>query len=307
MDPGPARETKDFILPMKKWFANVVMGCFGRLPVWLVMAFGRLVGMVLVLMRFRRRDIDIHLQWAFPEFDVARRRDLRREVCRHFGLLLAEALRLPKMSRAELLDRCRFHNVDVPGALLKEKTGIFILAAHVGNWELGLAALAEAGYSAHVVAKEIKGEMGQHFVELMRGNHGIKTILRNDQAGRKIIASVREGNALGFVLDQNMTSDEGIFVDFFGRPACTMSGLAILSQRTRAPVIPIRFERDLDGYHHDVWIMPPIQWEEVAGSRDEAIRHNTQRYTRVVEEMIRLCPSQWLWMHRRWRTRPQQQ
>ena len=302
--PDCSGNVKDIVLLMKRWFANAVMGCFGRLPVWLVMAFGRFCGMLLALLGFRRRDVDRHLQWAFPEFDAAGRRRLYWRICRHFGLLLAEDLRLPKMSRAELLDRCRFHNVDIPGALLKEKTGIFILAAHVGNWEIGLAALAEAGYSAHVVAKEIKGETGQYFVERMRGNHGIKTILRNDQAGRKIVAAVRAGGALGFVLDQNMTSDEGVFVDFFGRPACTMSGLAILSQRTGAPVIPIRFERDSDDYHHDIWIMPPIVWEEIAGGRDEAVRHNTQRYTRVIEEMIRLCPSQWLWMHRRWRTRP---
>jgi KDO2-lipid IV(A) lauroyltransferase len=296
---------KDIVLLMKRWIVNVVMWCFGRLPVWLVTALGRFLAMVLRLLRFRRRDIDCHLQWAFPELDVFGRRQLYRQIYQHFGLLLAEALRLPKMSQVELLDRCRFHNVGIPGGLLKEGKGIFILAAHVGNWELGLAALAEAGYSAHVVAKEIKGEMGQHFVTAMRGNHGIQTILRNDQAGRKIVSAIRTGNALGFVLDQNMTSDEGIFVDFFGRPACTMTGLAILSQRTKAPVIPIRFERDPDGYHHDVWIMPPIPWEDVPGEREEVIRHNTQRYTRVVEEMIRLCPAQWLWMHRRWRTRPQ--
>lgn len=292
------------MLQVKAWFANAVMAFFGRLPVRSVMAFGRFIGTLLARLGFRRRDIDRHLQWAFPELDADGRRRLYRNICRHVGLLLAEDLRLPKMSRAELLDRCRFHNVEIPAALLKEGKGIFILSAHTGNWELGLAALTEAGYPAHVVVKEIKGELGQYLVDSMRGPHGVRTILRGDQAGRKILAALKDGSSVGFVLDQNMIINEGIFVDFFGRPACTMSGLAVLAQRTGAPVFPLRFERDPDDYHHDVRVLPPIPWEEGLGGREEAIRHNTQRYTRVIEEMIRQCPAQWLWMHRRWRTRP---
>jgi KDO2-lipid IV(A) lauroyltransferase len=289
---------------MNKWIINLVAGLFGRLPVRSVTAFGLFCGGLLAWTRFRHGLMDRHLQYAFPELDREGRNRLYRQICRHVGLLLAEDLRLPKMSRAELMDRCRFHNLESALAVLKEGKGIFHLSAHVGNWELGLAALVEAGYPTQIVAKEIKGELGQQFVEMMRGNHGVHSILRGEQAGRRTITAIRKGYAVGFVLDQNMTWKEGIFVDFFGRPACTMSGLAVLSQRTGAPVFPVRFERDPDGYHHDLWVMPPVAWEDVEGGRDEAIRHNTQRYTRVIEEMIRLCPAQWLWMHRRWRTQP---
>ena len=289
---------------MLKSLAHVFLAGWGCLPLCLMPVLARSLGLAMAAGRFRRRDIDRHLGWAFPEMGAAERQRLRRQVYDHFAALVVECLCLPSLSAAELQKRCRIHNLHLVQERLAAREGFFALAAHVGNWELGLAALAEQGYPAHAVVKEIKGQFGQALVERMRGVHGIGMIMRGENAGRQILSVLKQGRVVGFVLDQNMTADEGVFVDFFGRPACTMPGLAVLASRSRVPVFPIRFERDPDGYHHDIWILPPVAWEEQP-TREAAILHNTWRYTQAIEAMIRACPAQWLWMHRRWKTQPE--
>lgn len=288
---------------MQTALAHLFLRCWGWIPAFMLPWLANAIGFSLRLVRFRRRDIERHLGWAFPQLSAPERQRLVQEIYHHFGLLVVECLRLPTMSSQELADRCRVHNFHLVKDLIDAKKGFFVLAAHVGNWELGLAGMAAQGYSAQAVVKEIKGKFGQAIVEKMRRTHGVGMIFRGENAGRKILLALKHGEAVGFVLDQNMTDDEGIFVDFFGRTACTMSGLAVLTSRSRVPVIPVRFERDADGYHHHVWILPPVPWEEMP-TREAALQHNTGRYTKVIEEMIRCCPAQWMWMHRRWKTQP---
>ena len=109
---------------------------------------------------------------------------------------------------------------------------------------------------------------------------------------------------VGFVLDQNMTADEGIFVDFFGMPACTMSGLAVLAERSGATVLPVCCYRDTNDWNHHMRFGAPIELESGAQDRNANARTNTARFTLELERMIQERPAQWIWMHKRWKTRP---
>ena len=167
---------------------------------------------------------------------------------------------------------------------------------------MGCAAVAERGYRVHVIVKEIKGKAGQHVADRMREAHGVVPLPRRGSV-KRILRLLRQNTPIGFVLDQNMTREEGVFVDFFGHEACTMPGLAVLAQRAGSPVVPVTFWRD-DSYRINARFLPPLTWQEISSDRGENVRHNTQRYTHAIEDMIRSHPAQWLWFHRRWKTRP---
>lgn len=281
------------------------LALFGYLPKFFLNKLADFLCFILRTIRFRRAVILEHLRIAFPDYDEAHLLMLLREVYHHFAYLLVEDIALLSWSDKKLMKKCRVYNLDIVEEILASGKGFFVLAGHIGNWELGLASLVSKGYRAQTVVKEIKGEFGQMFVDKMRSSHNVGTILRSENAGRRILMALKNQEAVGFVLDQNMTADEGIFVDFFGRKACTMSGLALLSRRAKVPVVPIRFERASDGVH-EIWVLPPVKTFEELSDRDEYVLKMTQECTHILELMIRLAPAQWLWMHRRWRTRPSQ-
>jgi KDO2-lipid IV(A) lauroyltransferase len=217
--------------------------------------------------------------------------------------MLIETVRLPQAQEKEVLDRCEFHGVEHLQAAAAKGKGVLVLAGHIGSWELALAAAALRGYPVHIIFKEIKGAVGQYAVDRIRGTHGVCGIPRRNSIF-PILRLLRQNAFVGFVLDQNVTADEGVFVEFFGRPACTLPGLAILAQRHGTPVVPVHFYRDPDLRRHHVVFLPEIPWEEAGPDLAANIRHNTQRYTRLLEGVIRARPDQWLWLHRRWKTRP---
>lgn len=255
------------------------------------------------VIRFRVQAVRTHLDSAFPELTPVRRQQLLRGFYRHLGLLLVETLRLPSMNAAEVLAACSVTGLQHLDDALARGHGALVLAGHIGNWELGLAALSRSGRKSYAIVKEIKGKTGAYALKQLREAHGVIPLPRS-RSLRQIVRILREGGSVGFVLDQNMTADEGVFVDFFGRQACTMPGLAVLAHRYHVPVVPIGFRRNPDLRTHEARFLPEVAWESLGGSVHADLRHNTQRYTRVLEDLIRTCPEQWLWIHKRWRTQP---
>ncbi len=274
------------------------------LPWRAVAAVGKVIGFLLHrVIRFRRRRIRRHLQWAFPELSRRERGRLLRKVYNHFGLLLLEMLRLPRQSNHDLCANSDLVGEENLRAALSKNRGVFLLAGHLGNWEAALASLAARGYKVAAVTKEITHGTGQYVADRMRKSHGILAIHRH-QAIRPIRKMLRQGGCVAFVLDQNATRSQGVFVNFFGRRACTMSGLAVLARRYQVPVLPGFSYRDSRG-RNCLRILPEVPWQEPPeGETNAAIRHNTQLYTNILEQGIREHPEQWLWMHGRWRTQP---
>lgn len=273
---------------------------FSALPLTVARGVGRGIGyLAYQILRKHRATNLADMARCFPEAAPSElKRRLRRvyqgmavnyiEVFRWFGGRDAE---LEALIRAEGMEH--FEQARARGR------GVVVLTAHVGNWDL-LGPWAARRAPLTIISKELRGVGANRYWQEARARCGLK-ILPAHNSYRGCLATLRRGEMLGFILDQNMTRMEGIFVEFFGRPACTTPGLAFLAAHAQAPVLPVFMVREPDGSHR-VRILPPI--EPPPDRSPETIHTATQRYTRVIEDVIREHPDQWIWMHRRWRTQP---
>lgn len=254
------------------------------------------------VLRYRRRVILTNLSTAFPDSDPRARATLGRKATAHLARALLEFLRIPYYASRNFEGRVRFDGMENFERAKSEGKGVLCLSGHLGSFELAVAAVASRAKPVWLVVKPFPRAVDR-FVTRVRTMSGLGVIPAR-RSIRGIIEALRRNEAVVFVLDQNATRSIGIFVDFFGRPACTFSALANLALRTRAPVIAATPYRDPDGTHV-LRVLPAIPLEEKA-SEEETIAHMTQVYTRVIENAIREHPEQWFWTHKRWRTQPKE-
>jgi KDO2-lipid IV(A) lauroyltransferase len=254
------------------------------------------------VLRYRRQIILANLAQAFPELDAPARTRRGKATCIHLVQTLLEFMRIPRYGRDAFERVIRADGLEHLEAARARGKGVLALSGHLGSFELvagGMAARIGAGSVALVVKPFTPGV--DRFVTWIRSCTGLDVI--HAKGGlRGIFRALGRGSSVVFVLDQNATRSIGVFVDFFGKPACTMSSLAVLALRTGAPVIGVATYREPGGTHV-LSIAPEIPFEHRA-TPDETIRHMTQVYTRFLEDRIREHPEQWLWTHRRWKTRP---
>ncbi len=250
------------------------------------------------VLRYRRALVEENLARSFG----TERRDpeikrLARQNFRHYGLLLVETLRLPKIIGGDLAGEVRFEGLEHLEEARGQGRGVIILTAHLGNYDLPAVALSCSGFPVSFISKEVKIKQIEKFWMSQRSAAGLHIFTKRDSI-RELFKALRRNELLGIILDQHARTG-GVQVDFFGRKASTLRMLAVLAQRSQAPVVPI-FDRRLDDSTHVVEILPPVPFEDL-GSRDESLLHNTQRYTAIIEEAVRRNPTQWIWIHRRWK------
>lgn len=259
---------------------------------------GTLVGWLLRVFGFRRRIVEMQLAIVFPKLSRDDLCELRSRVYQHFGRLLVEILSFPGMCTERILKHVEWQGREHLEAALAKGKGVCLLCGHLGSWEVPGIAFAALGYDFRAIGKEMKSKAGETFRVMLRDENGVGTIPRRGSI-RDILRGLKNGGIIAFVLDQNMTSDEGEFVNFFGYPACTMTNLAVIAQRTGAAVVPGHTWRDDEGVHHCV-VLP-----ELALPANATLEELTQYFSLTLEDMIRAHPEQWLWIHKRWRTRPE--
>ncbi|MCK6549888.1 lysophospholipid acyltransferase family protein [Myxococcota bacterium] len=273
----------------------------GLLPERLVVALaGALSASWWHVLRYRRRVILENLSRAFPERTLRERRALGREATRHLVRSLLELFRIPRYRADAFEGRFRFEGLEHLEAARAAGKGALCLSGHLGSFELAVAAGVRQAGPVNLVVKPFPPPVDA-FLTQLRTSSGLGVI---PAAGaiRPILRALAKNETVVFVLDQNATRSIGVFVDFFGHPACTMSGLAVLALRTGAPVVAAIPYREADGTH--VLRMLPAIPSDATGDHDEQVRTLTARYTRVIEDAIRAHPEQWFWTHKRWRTRP---
>ena len=180
--------------------------------------------------------------------------------------------------------------------------GVLIVTGHLGAWELSSFWHSLMGYPMTMVIRRLDNPRVDRLVNGIRCLHGNRVVHKDDFA-RGLLAAMRQGETVGILMDTNMTPPQGVFVPFFGVPACTASGLARMALRTGAAVLP-GFLVWEEAEHHYVLRFG----EEIAlartGDDERDVVENTARFTAAIEECIRRYPDQWLWVHRRWKTRP---
>jgi KDO2-lipid IV(A) lauroyltransferase len=188
--------------------------------------------------------------------------------------------------------------------MLNAQQPCIVLTGHLGNWEVLGYLLAVLGYDINALARPIDNPLINDWLLGIRERKGLKIITKWDATDR-MLGVLRQGGALGFIADQN-AGDRGLFVPFFGRLASTYKSIGLLAMRKQVPVVcgyAHRVERQERVYSFEIGVVDVIRPEDWQGFRDP-LYYITARYIRAIETMIRMKPEQYLWMHRRWKSRP---
>ena len=263
-------------------------------------AMGRRLGGLVFAVDAKHRAIALeNLRRAFPEKDDAWRLATARRSMENLVENFFEFFHLSDKDKETVLGRvCTtgIENIDEAG--LRDK-GYLYLTGHCGNWEVIALAYTARGFLSSAVARPLDNPWLNDLIDGMRSRFGGKIISKRNGM-RQIIRATASGECIGILLDQNVDRKEGVFVDFFGEPACTNKGLALLARKGYA-VVPGFAHRC--GDLHQVTIGKPLP---VARTDDEErdIVENTALFTKTIEDHIRQHPEEWLWFHRRWKTRP---
>ena len=252
-----------------------------------------------------RRIGDLNLRIAYPEMRPAERRRLVRRSMLNIGRHMGEFTRFSTISPQKLrseLDCEGLEHIDRARALGK---GVIIISAHFGAWEMISFALSAYGYPFEFLVRRIENPAVERLIDTIRTRFGNRTIDKRS-AARFMVRTLRSGSLLGLLVDINVVRDKGIFVDFFGVPACTTFIAAKLSLRTGAPLLPVFAPWDECPQRYVLRIGAPLTIDR-SGEEDRDVRQLTEKFTNVVEDQIRRHPDQWLWIHKRWRTQPKGQ
>lgn len=184
----------------------------------------------------------------------------------------------------------------------KRGKGVLVLTGHIGAWELSSYAHALYGYPLHYMARPIDNALVDALVNRYRCASGNQPIFKNDSA-RAMLKILKEGGTIGILADQNTLPAEGAFVDFFGTPACTTTGIARVALHTDAAVVPGYAVWDEKMEKYRLKFEPAVELTR-SDDVERDIIQNTQRFAKIIESIVREYPEQWVWVHARWKIRP---
>jgi KDO2-lipid IV(A) lauroyltransferase len=244
-----------------------------------------------------------NLQMAFPELTDEQRVEILRGCFHNLGRLLVEFSHFPQLNKANISQLVTQDGLENYHEALRRGRGVIFMTAHFGSWELSSFAHSLFGYPMKFVVRPIDNSKVDTLITHYRTLGGNVPIQRRS-AGRDILKALRDNAAVGILFDQNTTSDEGIFVDFFGVPAATTPAIATFALRTGAAVLPGFLIWEEQTGKHRLRFDPPVQLIET-GNLEHDVAENTRLFNRILEGYVRKYPDQWLWIHRRWKTRPE--
>jgi Kdo2-lipid IVA lauroyltransferase/acyltransferase len=282
-----------------------VLHAFSLIPDFLLYPLGVAGGFIGYCLDRRHLPIGMaNLAIAFPEKSEAARRRILRASYVNLGRGAAEVIRLGGFFHQRLKRRVTYENFNhwAEVATRNRERGIIILSAHFGNFELLAPAHAMHGFQINLVHHTQRFLAGDALITHIRERAGVE-IIRKHAAARAVLKALRRGETVGIPFDQNAKRSEAIFVSFFGEPAATISGLARIVAISKAPVVPAFIVREPNQRTHRIEIQDEVPIQR-SGNSEADITENTRRLVKVIEEVVRRYPEQFLWTHRRYRTRP---
>ena len=285
---------------ISKYLADILLACFRVIPTPLRKALFTGLFRLFYLLVPRRRLIALHnLRRAFPEKSEEEILGITKGVYRNMGLVAAEFFDIPRLTKSNIGELVDAEGLEHCQKALKKGKGVLMFGAHFSNWELEAVAASLLIKPFVAIYRPLDSAFLESLVLKVRLTAG-NTLLDKKRAMRAMLRSLKRNEMVGIMLDQNVDYYEGVFVDFFGRPACTTDGLAILALHTGVPVLPGYIVRLPDGRYRLV-IGPEVEVVDT-GDRNADIVANTQRFTKVIEQTVRQYPDQWFWVHQRWKT-----
>jgi Kdo2-lipid IVA lauroyltransferase/acyltransferase len=249
-----------------------------------------------------RKTAEFNLQLAFPEWPETKRREVKRKMVRNLGWMAAEFARLPQYTKENIEQFVILDGHENFLAGQSRGKGVVYLTGHIGAWELSSFAHALYGFPLHYMARPLDNKPLDALVNRYRGLSGNTPIFKND-AARGMLRILKGAGTVGILADQNTQSQEGAFVDFFGTPACTTTGIARVALHTDAAVVPGYAYWDENIRKYRLRFESPMELTRTGNAQID-ILENTQRFAKVIEGIIRVHPEQWIWIHARWKTRP---
>ena len=284
--------------------ARLVSVALHSFPVNVNLQTARLLGTVLYRMDSRHRARALaNLRRSFPAMSERQRQRLARRSIQQMVMLFVEVLFTTRLIRFDTWPKyVELENFrEVLELLLRRQCGLILLTGHYGNWEILGYVLATLGFETISIARPLDNKYVSRFLFEVREKTGQKIIAKKG-ATPEITAALEEKGAVGFIADQN-AGLKGIFVDFFGRKASTYKSIGLLAMQYQVPIVIGYARRINDRFHFRIGaqdIIHPQDWQ----SQADPLRYITQRYTKAIEDLVRVDPGQYWWVHRRWKTRP---
>ena len=289
---------------------EALRGFVQSLPREKAVALGARIGRAYARARGPRTETArTNLAIAYPDRSASEREAVLVETYANFGRMVAETALLQRTTRDELLEIASIEGFEhLERARKASKTGgVIILTAHFGSFELFAAIMAARGAPLSIVHRTANNPYLDGMITGWREAGGIE-VIRRGVAARAVLRSLRAGRCVVMPLDQDTRAAEGVFVPFFGRPACTRDGPARLAMRFGFPVVPAFMFREAESTRHRIEISPPVELLPEGPDRaatEAAVAENVRRMSVAIEAAVRAAPTQWIWSHRRWKTQPE--
>jgi Kdo2-lipid IVA lauroyltransferase/acyltransferase len=243
-----------------------------------------------------------NLEMALPSLGPPERARIVRGVYRSLARLLAEFSHFPALTPQNITNRVAFDGLENYDAALAKGRGVVFLTAHIGAWELGAFAHGLKGYRLNVIYRALDNPSLNQLINHYRSLGGNRLIEKRESA-RGILAALARKETVGILADQNTLADEGVFVNYFGIPASATAGIARIALHSGAAVVPAFCLWDQKAKRFRIHFQPALEFS-VSGDTERDVQSATQQMADVIERVVRAYPDQWLWIHRRWKTRP---
>lgn len=282
------------------WLLATVIGV---LPRALARSCCQGIAMLVYVAHRRLRKVGLrNLDLAFPGQSRKEKLNILRGLFQGLGRQLAEFALFPRYTEANVSQIAIYDGFQNFAEARARNKGVLFLTAHFGGWEIGSFVHSLNGNPMNIVVRPLDNPYVDAFVDRYRTLHGNQTFGKQDFA-RGLLTSMKRGEVVGILMDTNMTPPQGAFVDFFGVPACTATGVARVALHTGAAVLPAFTIWDKQLGKYKIRFDPPLQLVTTGDTEADAVA-NTALFTKVIENYARQYPEQWLWVHRRWKTRP---
>jgi KDO2-lipid IV(A) lauroyltransferase len=316
---------------VREWIEYLALRLVVAILKWLPRPLARSLGAAIGFLAWhlvpRLRRIGLrNLSLAFPDMPTSERERILRTLFRYLGFQLAEFCRMPRASRSSAQQFFHYEGLEHYLAARSRGNGVLVLTGHLGAWELSSFYHSLMGYPMSMVIRRLDNPLVDAFVNRIRCLHGNR-VLHKDDFARGLLQAMHRGDTVGILMDTNMTPPQGVFVPFFGTLACTASGLARVAAHSKAAVLPgfmlwepddadslplsrattgklaDRTSNDFRG-RYVLHFGPELTLARTGDPAADALA-NTALFTATLESWIRRYPEQWLWVHRRWKTRPE--
>jgi Kdo2-lipid IVA lauroyltransferase/acyltransferase len=283
------------------WILMKLLGLPGRK---VARALGAGLGLVAYHALARLRAVgQRNLELAFPEKSAAEREIILRHMYRNLGWQLAEFCQMPRYTPENTRSFIRYEGLEHYLAAEQQGRGVLIVTGHLGAWELSSFYHSLMGHPMSLVIRRLDNPRVDALVNQVRCLHGNK-VLHKDDFARGLLTAMHQGETVGILMDTNMTPPQGVFVPYFGTLACTASGMARVAAKTGAVVLPGALLWEEREQKYVLRFGPAIRLVETGDAEADAVA-NTALFTAAIEDYVRRYPDQWLWVHRRWKTRPE--